>query len=522
MSIEEPKDVDDEPIVVPPSHGGRLTPIRDRAQTPDGHCSWGRKFSKSCSKVTAEQAATSILDVHKIYSSCDLFDKCSSEFVRTLIMEGGERAVQGIIYDPNSDIVKQGTVGHSMYLLHRGEAEVLLNGSSVKVLRNGALFGEMNLLGLTAVRTATVRCVTICHLFEVRASIFVSLLLRFRAERKHFEKVAMARYRELLDHQKNQRKKMFLTQSAKMQEISPVTSKFQSRPTMQNALQGHVDPRKQKRKIQPQGDSPRSQDTSLDSTKNEKVTGRMWGKAREAAFQPAKVPDSELQDFHGLDEASGVKEDDEHEEGTANEKFVKRTSEAVFVQSHGYAFAPEENERTEFSKGSHLTFRVPSAQQRRLKSPKGGRIDEEVQEPDNKKEPKQVQKQPSDAHQRGSFARGKAAKDCSKYEVAEETFVQRVARSLREDTRRGCMMPAGGLRKGEDAGEDGNAEETDETAFLDPQLLPPVGLLSPSQKHSLLRQLRQQAHFKMKRGMAKITASLLMNKGNPNGVKLCN
>jgi hypothetical protein len=309
----------------------------------------------------------------------------------------------------------------------------------------------------------------------------------------------MARYRELVDHQKNQRKKMFLTQAGKMQEISPITTKFQSRPTMVNAMaQGD---KKGRRK-----DSPRSQKTTdlLEEVgtpnKKDKSLRRMSDKAKEPANQPVAAQTRAL-DSDGFESSGGMKEDDENE-NAENETF-RRTSEAVFVKGHGYHFAQEEtDERTYISEGSHL-------------SPRGHpKTKKQMKEPLVRKEKAEAQK--AEARQRGSIGR---VKESSKYEVAEETFVQRVARSLREDTRRGCMMPAGGLRSGEDAAEDGEAAETDEAAFLDPQLLPPVGLLSPSQKHSLLRQLRQQAHFKMKRGMAKISLMCMMNKGN--AIELC-
>lgn len=495
MSQEEAINIDSTAWqAIQPHQWGRLTPIRERAQTPEGHPSTGRKFSRQCYDISEGQAATSILDVQKIYSHCELFDKCSSEFVRSLLTEGGESAVQGIIYDPQTDIVKQGTVGHSMYILHRGEAEVLLNETCVKVLKSGALFGEMNLLGLTATRTATVRCISICHLFEVKSSVFVDLLLRFRSERRHFEKVAMARYRELVDYQKKEGRKMFL--AGKGTDIAQMTSKFKGIAPSEELKERHQQ-KKNKKKQQPQS-----------------------GESDLEPVSPNAEAKGPLRKDKGARRNTGEK---------ANDTLFVNSSDGAESASMSFTakmskVTPNSKSRTESADSEELPGSVHEEQKVDPSSPKGPggktlpkrRNTEELEvsshayvyhaEKQEDKMANAIREEIKKNH------RGSLTGNPYKVDTPEANFVQRVTRSLRGDTRRGFMMPAY-REEG-----DGDGDEMDETGFLDPQLLPPVGLLSPTQKHSLLRQLRQQAHFKMKRGVAKIQASLLMNKQNFAGL----
>jgi CRP-like cAMP-binding protein len=77
---------------------------------------------------------------------------------------------------PGEVIVRKGDPGAEMYLIARGEAEVLDGaGRVVATLREGDCFGEMALL-LSEPRTATVRAATTCDLLVLGKADFSRIL----------------------------------------------------------------------------------------------------------------------------------------------------------------------------------------------------------------------------------------------------------------------------------------------------------------------------------------------------------
>jgi glucose-6-phosphate 1-dehydrogenase len=73
-------------------------------------------------------------------------------------------------------IIRKGDIGREMYLLARGQVEVLDDaGKVVKTLKDGDVFGEIAVL-LSTPRTATVRAATGCDLFVLDKSDFRRIL----------------------------------------------------------------------------------------------------------------------------------------------------------------------------------------------------------------------------------------------------------------------------------------------------------------------------------------------------------
>jgi glucose-6-phosphate 1-dehydrogenase len=73
-------------------------------------------------------------------------------------------------------IIQKGEMGREMYLLARGEVEVLDDaGKAVKTLKDGDFFGEIAILHSTP-RTATVKAKTSCDLFVLEKSDFQRIL----------------------------------------------------------------------------------------------------------------------------------------------------------------------------------------------------------------------------------------------------------------------------------------------------------------------------------------------------------
>jgi glucose-6-phosphate 1-dehydrogenase len=91
-------------------------------------------------------------------------------------------------------IIKKGDIGREMYLLARGEVEVLDDaGQVVKRLKDGDIFGEIAVL-LSKPRTANVRAVTPCDLFVLDKSDFRRILRDHQQFADGVAKVARERF----------------------------------------------------------------------------------------------------------------------------------------------------------------------------------------------------------------------------------------------------------------------------------------------------------------------------------------
>jgi CRP-like cAMP-binding protein len=85
-------------------------------------------------------------------------------------------AVQREHFEPGQDIIRQGDIGHRLYLIWDGEVDVIQHEPSgpqyAKTLRAGQHFGEIALFENTR-RTATVRARTSVKLISIgRADVF--------------------------------------------------------------------------------------------------------------------------------------------------------------------------------------------------------------------------------------------------------------------------------------------------------------------------------------------------------------
>merc|ERR1719272_145340 len=86
-----------------------------------------------------------------------------------------------------------------MYLLNRGEVEILIGSNVVCTLRDGSVFGEIALLGVSSKRTATVRAASFCDCRVIQRAAFMRLLQSFPGERLFYETEAQRRLKEIED-----------------------------------------------------------------------------------------------------------------------------------------------------------------------------------------------------------------------------------------------------------------------------------------------------------------------------------
>jgi hypothetical protein len=121
-----------------------------------------------------------------------LFAERDPRFVELL-----SRDVQVEVFRPGELIVKEAAKGNSMYILRRGQVEVLAGGVTVARLGSGSVFGEIMLLGVADRRTATVRASEFSDCRVVHRKAMQRLLRLFPREKEYFEKLARRRLADL-------------------------------------------------------------------------------------------------------------------------------------------------------------------------------------------------------------------------------------------------------------------------------------------------------------------------------------
>jgi CRP-like cAMP-binding protein len=124
-----------------------------------------------------------------VLKSVPLFKDGDAMFLEQVIMALRSRQVA-----PGDLVIHKGDVGRELYLVARGEVEVLDDvGNVLKVLRDGDIFGEIGLL-MSTPRTADVRARTSCDLFVLEKSDFSRILRDSPQFAKAVMQVARDRY----------------------------------------------------------------------------------------------------------------------------------------------------------------------------------------------------------------------------------------------------------------------------------------------------------------------------------------
>ena len=89
--------------------------------------------------------------------------------------------------------MKQGEPGHEMYVVARGEVEVMDGDARLATLGEGNFFGEQSLL-LAAPRSASVRALTACDLFVLDKTDFQKVLWEHPRLARSILEVSRKRY----------------------------------------------------------------------------------------------------------------------------------------------------------------------------------------------------------------------------------------------------------------------------------------------------------------------------------------
>ena len=103
-------------------------------------------------------------------------------------------ALKPVVFPAGELILKKGDLGRELYLISRGEVEVVdSSGKVTATLGEGDFFGEIGLL-LSAPRTANVRARSHCDLFVLEKSDFARVLRDRPQFVKSIMEIAMTRY----------------------------------------------------------------------------------------------------------------------------------------------------------------------------------------------------------------------------------------------------------------------------------------------------------------------------------------
>jgi glucose-6-phosphate 1-dehydrogenase len=119
-----------------------------------------------------------------------LFGECDSVFLNSVLL-----ALRPVAYSPGDYIVRKGELSDQMYLVIRGQVEVIAgDGRVLSTLGDGSFFGEIGLL-LSQPRTASIRATTYCDTFVLNRQDFVKVLRDYPQFARSFLEIARDRYK---------------------------------------------------------------------------------------------------------------------------------------------------------------------------------------------------------------------------------------------------------------------------------------------------------------------------------------
>jgi glucose-6-phosphate 1-dehydrogenase len=118
-----------------------------------------------------------------------LFQGADAVLLGSLIM-----ALKPVVFQAGELIIRKGDAGRELYLITRGEVEVVGDsGQVVATLGEGGVFGEISLL-TSEPRTATIRAASYCDFFVLDKADFIRVLRDRPQFLKAIVDVAQARY----------------------------------------------------------------------------------------------------------------------------------------------------------------------------------------------------------------------------------------------------------------------------------------------------------------------------------------
>eukprot|EP00818_Percolomonas_sp_WS_P007517 CAMPEP_0117436038 /NCGR_PEP_ID=MMETSP0759-20121206/801_1 /TAXON_ID=63605 /ORGANISM="Percolomonas cosmopolitus, Strain WS" /LENGTH=670 /DNA_ID=CAMNT_0005227625 /DNA_START=823 /DNA_END=2835 /DNA_ORIENTATION=- len=127
----------------------------------------------------------------KFIKKVDIFQGAEQQFIERIVVKMKPKLAL-----PNVFIVRQGEIGREMYLISKGEVEVVLgNGLIVATLPEGKIFGEIALLE-NCRRNASIRAKSHCDLFVLSKKDFTDALEAFPLQKERVADLARRKKEE--------------------------------------------------------------------------------------------------------------------------------------------------------------------------------------------------------------------------------------------------------------------------------------------------------------------------------------
>jgi CRP-like cAMP-binding protein len=138
-----------------------------------------------------QQHAVAEIDLKSVVEKVPIFAEAPSAFVDSLVA-----ALKATAVDPATYIMKEGDDGDEMYIVSRGEVEILVGPDEISVARlgPGSFFGEIALLK-DAKRNASVRTIDECEVCSLSKEAFERVLQGQDAVRENIMRIAFGRDR---------------------------------------------------------------------------------------------------------------------------------------------------------------------------------------------------------------------------------------------------------------------------------------------------------------------------------------
>jgi len=132
----------------------------------------------------------------KVLRKAELFSELGTQFLTEL------NAISTVqIFMTGEKIIEEGDSGDSMFVMVSGSAGVYVSEtegrdvgtlSRVGTLKAGAISGELAMMGVSQIRSATIEADTICSMWEITQETGMAILQRYPDAQKHFKTIILA------------------------------------------------------------------------------------------------------------------------------------------------------------------------------------------------------------------------------------------------------------------------------------------------------------------------------------------
>eukprot|EP01063_Lacrimia_lanifica_P001755 TRINITY_DN1090_c0_g1_i1.p1 TRINITY_DN1090_c0_g1~~TRINITY_DN1090_c0_g1_i1.p1 ORF type:complete len:253 (+),score=78.65 TRINITY_DN1090_c0_g1_i1:2721-3479(+) len=132
----------------------------------------------------------------EIIKKVPLFQQCKddTEFINEIV-----RCLKPRMCLPNSFVVRKGEVGTEMFLISRGELNVVSDDDKVMfTLKDGGFFGDIALLH-DMKRVASIVARTYCDMFVLTKEDFKKVMKKFPNQSKGIKEIAKERFQNIVD-----------------------------------------------------------------------------------------------------------------------------------------------------------------------------------------------------------------------------------------------------------------------------------------------------------------------------------